>query len=36
MEAGFDHHLIKPVDFDELRQLATERLCKAGPLHRVN
>jgi signal transduction histidine kinase/ActR/RegA family two-component response regulator len=36
MEAGFDHHLIKPVDFDELRQLATERLCKGGSLHRVS
>ncbi len=28
IEAGFDHHLIKPVDFDEIRQLATGRLCK--------
>ena len=28
MEAGFDHHLIKPVDFDELRQLAAGRLGK--------
>jgi signal transduction histidine kinase/ActR/RegA family two-component response regulator len=36
MEAGFDHHLIKPVDFDELRQLATERLCKGLPPHRLN
>ena len=28
MEAGFDHHLIKPVDFDELRQIAAGRLGK--------
>jgi signal transduction histidine kinase/CheY-like chemotaxis protein len=26
MEAGFDHHLIKPVNFDEIKQLATARL----------
>jgi signal transduction histidine kinase/ActR/RegA family two-component response regulator len=34
MEAGFDHHLIKPVNFDELRQIATERLRKGQPLRR--
>ena len=28
MEAGFDHHLIKPVNFDELRQIASDRLSK--------
>jgi CheY-like chemotaxis protein len=28
IEAGFDHHLIKPVNFDEIRQLATGRLFK--------
>jgi signal transduction histidine kinase len=26
MEAGFDHHLIKPVNFDELKRLANDRL----------
>ncbi|MDL2357955.1 MAG: response regulator [Pseudomonadota bacterium] len=29
IDAGFDHHLIKPVDFDELRRIATERLHRA-------
>jgi signal transduction histidine kinase/ActR/RegA family two-component response regulator len=28
MEAGFDHHLIKPVNFDELRQIASDRLSQ--------
>ena len=31
LEAGFDHHLTKPVDFDEIRQLATDRLCRGQP-----
>jgi signal transduction histidine kinase/CheY-like chemotaxis protein len=31
IEAGFDHHLIKPVDFDEIRQLASGRLFKGQP-----
>ena len=35
MEAGFDHHLIKPVDFDEIRRLASGRIFKAAPLRRV-
>jgi signal transduction histidine kinase/ActR/RegA family two-component response regulator len=35
MEAGFDHHLIKPVNFDEIRQLATGRLFKGQPLRRA-
>ncbi len=26
MEAGFDHHLIKPVNFDEIKRLANDRL----------
>jgi CheY-like chemotaxis protein len=28
LEAGFDHHLIKPVDFDEIKQLANAQLSK--------
>jgi signal transduction histidine kinase/CheY-like chemotaxis protein len=28
IEAGFDHHLIKPVNFDEIRRLANGRLFK--------
>jgi signal transduction histidine kinase/ActR/RegA family two-component response regulator len=35
MEAGFDHHLIKPVDFDEIKQLASGRLAKAQGLRRA-
>jgi signal transduction histidine kinase/CheY-like chemotaxis protein len=35
IEAGFDHHLIKPVDFDEIRQLATGCLFKRQPLRRL-
>lgn len=35
MEAGFDHHLIKPVDFDEIRQLASGRLAKLQGLRRA-
>jgi signal transduction histidine kinase len=35
MEAGFDHHLIKPVDFDEIRQLARGSLAKAHGLRRA-
>lgn len=29
MEAGFDFHLIKPVDFDQIRRLANGRIFKA-------
>ncbi len=32
VEAGFDHHLIKPVDFDEIKRLASGRLFKAPSL----
>ncbi len=35
MEAGFDHHLIKPVDFDEIRRLASGRIFKTPALRRV-
>jgi signal transduction histidine kinase/ActR/RegA family two-component response regulator len=31
IEAGFDHHLIKPVNFDEIRRLANGRLFKVQP-----
>ena len=34
-EAGFDHHLIKPVDFDEIRRLASGRVFKTPALRRV-
>lgn len=35
IDAGFDHHLIKPVDFDEIRRLAARALGKAPLLRRV-
>lgn len=35
MEAGFDHHLIKPVNFDEIKRLASGQLSKPPPLRRV-
>lgn len=35
IEAGFDHHLIKPVNFDEIKRLAKGRLGKAPLLRRV-
>jgi signal transduction histidine kinase/ActR/RegA family two-component response regulator len=35
IEAGFDHHLIKPVNFDEIRQLASGRVFKGQGLRRV-
>ncbi|HEY0061419.1 MAG TPA: response regulator, partial [Telluria sp.] len=35
IEAGFDHHLIKPVDFDEIRRLADGRLKRQPVLRRV-
>jgi CheY-like chemotaxis protein len=35
LEAGFDHHMIKPVDFDEIRRLAAERLAGHAPLRKV-
>lgn len=35
IDAGFDHHLIKPVDFDEIKQLASGRLVQGPALRRV-
>jgi signal transduction histidine kinase/ActR/RegA family two-component response regulator len=35
IEAGFDHHLIKPVNFDAIKQLVSGRLFKGQPLRRV-
>ncbi len=35
LEAGFDHHLIKPVNFDEIKRLASARLLKGPQLRRV-
>jgi signal transduction histidine kinase/ActR/RegA family two-component response regulator len=35
MEAGFDHHLIKPVNFDEIRRLASDRLSRGRQLRRA-
>jgi signal transduction histidine kinase/ActR/RegA family two-component response regulator len=35
IEAGFDHHLIKPVNFDEIKRLASARLKRAPALRRV-
>jgi signal transduction histidine kinase/ActR/RegA family two-component response regulator len=35
IEAGFDHHLIKPVDFDEIKRLASARLNHQPVLRRV-
>jgi signal transduction histidine kinase/ActR/RegA family two-component response regulator len=35
LEAGFDHHMIKPVDFDEIRRLAAERIIGHAPLRKV-
>jgi len=35
MDAGFDHHLIKPVNFDEIRRLADSRLRRQPQLRRV-
>jgi CheY-like chemotaxis protein len=29
-EAGFDHHLVKPVDADTLRQLLQDELRRQG------
>jgi signal transduction histidine kinase/CheY-like chemotaxis protein len=36
MEAGFDHHLIKPVDFNEIKQLANAQLLKRQQLGRAS
>jgi signal transduction histidine kinase/CheY-like chemotaxis protein len=36
MEAGFDHHLIKPVDFNEIKQLANAQLLKRQQLRRAS
>jgi signal transduction histidine kinase/CheY-like chemotaxis protein len=36
MEAGFDHHLIKPVDFDEIKQLANAQLSKRQQQRRAS
>ena len=35
IEAGFDHHLIKPVNFDEIKRLADGRLGQPSALQRV-
>ncbi len=35
IDAGFDHHLIKPVNFDEIKRLANGQLGAAAPLRRV-
>jgi len=35
IEAGFDHHLIKPVNFDEIKRLASGRLNPQPALRRV-
>jgi signal transduction histidine kinase/CheY-like chemotaxis protein len=35
IDAGFDHHLIKPVNFDEIKRLASGQLSKPPPLRRV-
>jgi signal transduction histidine kinase/ActR/RegA family two-component response regulator len=35
IEAGFDHHLIKPVNFDDIRRLANGRLKRSPQLRRV-
>lgn len=35
IDAGFDHHLIKPVNFDEIKRLAEGRLTKGPSLRRV-
>jgi CheY-like chemotaxis protein len=35
IDAGFDHHLIKPVDFDDIKQLASGRLFTGQSLRRV-
>ena len=35
IEAGFDHHLIKPVNFDEIKRLADGRLKRQPLLRRV-
>ncbi len=35
IEAGFDHHMIKPVNFDEIKRLVNGRLAKAPVLRRV-
>ncbi len=35
IEAGFDHHLIKPVNFDEIKRLASGQLSRAPVLRRV-
>ena len=35
IEAGFDHHLIKPVNFDDIKRLAEGRLGKRPTLRRV-
>ncbi len=32
IDAGFDHHLIKPVNFDEIKRLADGRLTQAATL----
>ena len=28
LDAGFDHHMIKPVNFDEIKRLASDQLSR--------
>jgi signal transduction histidine kinase/CheY-like chemotaxis protein len=35
IDAGFDHHLIKPVNFDDIKRLASARLSPQPALRRV-
>ena len=35
IDAGFDHHLIKPVNFDEIKRLASARMKPPPALRRV-
>jgi CheY-like chemotaxis protein len=35
MEAGFDHHLIKPVNFDEIKRIASAQMGTRPLLRRV-
>lgn len=35
IEAGFDHHLIKPVNFDEIKRLASGQMTRSPTLRRV-
>jgi signal transduction histidine kinase/ActR/RegA family two-component response regulator len=35
LEAGFDHHMIKPVNFDEIRRLAAQCVAGRAPIRQV-